>query len=538
MSATLIENGSSSDAELVAESRRGSREAFGQIVRSYQGMVTGVIYSFCGDLHRSEDLAQETFISAWTSLSGITDPDKLSPWLCQIARRKALDSLRAGSREKNRLARLFHVPPRPAPTTPPQEVLADEERQLLWRILSQLPQPYRETLVLYYRQDKSAAAVASAMETTEEAVRQRLARGRQMLREQVAQTLERDLVRSAPGPAFAIVVLAALPVMTTSAKAAAVGATAVKGGAVAKSAGLAALCKAILGPFLAFFGIYFDYRLNRESARSLGRREFVVAFYRILVACIVIFGAAVLSLTLGARSLAMSHPTLFAGLFIGLGATYLIVVAALAVWMRRCRREIRQQEMSESGPAPAPVPLFEYRSKHRLLGLPLIHIRLRGGLERGPVKAWIAAGDAAIGLVFAFGGVAIAPISFGGLAVGLLTFGGFAIGLVALGGFSLGPWAVGGMAVGLQAFGGCAMGWFGAHGGVAVAHDFAIGGVALARHGNDAAAEAFFASSGFFQLVRGAMRYADWLNLMWLFPCVLWLWNKKKVSVIKATQSP
>ena len=89
MTATLIQYGSSPDAELVADSRRGSRQAFGQIVRRYQGMVSGVIYSLCGDFHRSEDLAQETFISAWKSLSGITDPEKLSPWLCQIARRRS-----------------------------------------------------------------------------------------------------------------------------------------------------------------------------------------------------------------------------------------------------------------------------------------------------------------------------------------------------------------------------------------------------------------------------------------------------------------
>src|SRR5258708_8741818 len=64
MLATLIQSSSSSDAELIVESRRGSREAFGQIVRRYQGMVTRVIYSFCGNFHRSEDRAQETFISA------------------------------------------------------------------------------------------------------------------------------------------------------------------------------------------------------------------------------------------------------------------------------------------------------------------------------------------------------------------------------------------------------------------------------------------------------------------------------------------
>jgi hypothetical protein len=316
--------------------------------------------------------------------------------------------------------------------------------------------------------------------------------------------------------------------MTTSAKAAVLGATAAKGSVLAKSAGLAGLCNAILGPVFIFLSIYFGYKLDWDGARSSQRREFITKYYRILVTCIVVFFVAVLSLTLGGRLLFKTCPILFVGLLLGLGVAYLIVVAAVTLWMRRRLRKIGQQEIAESRPPAVAVPLFEYRSKHSMLGLPLVHIRLRGGVERGIVKAWIAAGDSAIGVIFAFGGLAIAPISFGGFAVGLLTLGGFAIGLVPFGGFSLGPWAMGGMAVGLQALGGCAIAWLGAQGGVAVAHDFASGAFALARHANDAAAEAFFTNSAFFRTAQVAMRYVVWLNLIWLFPLLLWLWSKRK----------
>src|SRR6478672_4156568 len=87
------------DAELVAASREGDRNAFGQIVRRYQGMVSGLIYAACGDLHRSEDLAQETFLSAWKSLSGLREPERLGAWLCQIARHRVTDDRRGVKRE-------------------------------------------------------------------------------------------------------------------------------------------------------------------------------------------------------------------------------------------------------------------------------------------------------------------------------------------------------------------------------------------------------------------------------------------------------
>ncbi len=518
------------DAELVTETLAGNRDAFGRIVAHHQSLICSLAYSATGSLTQSEDLAQETFVTAWKHLPELREPAKLRAWLCGIARNLIGKTLRRDSREPVHAAgpleeaneSLAREP------LPPDHMMSKEEEAILWRSLERIPETYREPLVLFYREHQSVERVAEALELTQDAVKQRLSRGRKLLQEQVLAFVEGALEQTSPGKAFTLGVLAALPVMTTSAKAAAVGATAAKGGVLAKSAGLAGLCNAILGPLFIFFSLYFGYRLDRDGARSPERREFITKYYRILVMCIVVFFVAVVSLALAGQLLLKTRPILYIGLMIGLGVTYLIVVAGLTVWMQRCVRKIGQQEITDGRPAPMLVPLFEYRSRHTMLGLPLVHIRFRGGLERGPIRAWIAVGDSAIGMIFAYGALAIAPISFGGLAVGFLTIGGLAIGLVTFGGFSLGPWAIGGMAAGLQAFGGCAIAWSGAQGGVAVAHDFAMGGVALAPHANDAAAGAFFTNSGFFRTVQVAVRYVGWLNLIFLFPLVLW-WRHKKM---------
>jgi hypothetical protein len=62
---------------------------------------------------------------------------------------------------------------------------------------------------------------------------------------------------------------------------------------------------------------------------------------------------------------------------------------------------------------------------------------------------------------------------------------------------------------------------------VAVARDFAVGAVASAQHANDAIAETFIQDSGFFQFALVAMRYVQWLNLLWLLPLVLWLQKRR-----------
>ncbi len=284
MTAALLENGQSPDTDLVAESRRGNREAFGRIVRRYQGMVAGVIYSVCGDLHRSEDLAQDTFLSAWKSLSGISDGEKLAPWLCQIARRKAVDFQRANHREKNRLNNLFPTSIASESASPPQEALQKEEREMLWRILSELPQRYRETMVLYYRQGQSTAAVAAATGMTEDAVRQRLARGRDLLRDQMAETLERNLARSAPTSAFAIAVLAALPALTPPAAKAATLGVAAKG---SSSLGAGAMGW-IFMPASLLIAVWGGFKGTREalrSARSARERRFIMGFAILVGMC-------------------------------------------------------------------------------------------------------------------------------------------------------------------------------------------------------------------------------------------------------------
>ena len=87
------------DAELVNASLTGNRDAFGQIVARYQSLVCSLAYSATGSLSQSEDLAQETFITAWKQLRDLREPEKLRSWLCRIARNLTYDALRQQGRE-------------------------------------------------------------------------------------------------------------------------------------------------------------------------------------------------------------------------------------------------------------------------------------------------------------------------------------------------------------------------------------------------------------------------------------------------------
>jgi hypothetical protein len=139
-------------------------------------------------------------------------------------------------------------------------------------------------------------------------------------------------------------------------------------------------------------------------------------------------------------------------------------------------------------------------------------------------------------LLFAFGGLAIAPVSLGGCAVGLISFGGFTIGALALGGLSVGMWSFGGMAFGWESYGGCAIAWSGAIGGVAIARDFALGGIAQAAQANNETAQTYLSSLAFFRNATIFIRYYAWLNLIWVIPMIYWWRAIARARKVRGTE--
>jgi hypothetical protein len=335
--------------------------------------------------------------------------------------------------------------------------------------------------------------------------------------------VEGALERTCPGKAFTIGVLAALPAFTISARAAAVGVAAAKSGTTAKTAAASGLFGAMLAPALGFVGRYIGYRTGMDGAQSDHEREHIKSFYRKLSACILGFYAAYGLLMIWAKQIIRDHHLVYSSLIVGLVLPFTFMIFASGIfWLRAPRKFLA--DLAAKGVTVNPArPAWEYRSKFALLGLPFIHIRMSGGLTVPvvPVKAWIAAGDYAVGLLFAFGNLAIAPVSIGALAIGLMSFGGCAVGLLSLGGFSLGVWSLGALAFGWEVFGCCAIGWIAADGGIAIAHNFAVGGIAQALQANNDAAQSYFRLNLFFQHARLPVRYLAWLNLLWVIPMLV-----------------
>lgn len=270
------------DQQILEQSKSGDAAAFAELVARYQTLVCSIAYAITGDFARSEDVGQDAFVAVWRQLGDLRNTSRFKPWICSITRNLAHNAMRHDSKLKFDNAQDGIAG---AEDSPAELAVRNEEQSLVWTALSRLPQNYREPLVLYYRQDQSIAEVAGSLDVSAEVVKQRLSRGRKMLRDEVLSALERTLNHTKPTRAFTMAVLAALPTLTMSGTAAAAtsGATAtiVKatlGTSSGKSAGtLGAMVGGLSGLAGAAFGTWASWTTaHYQSQRDLIRRGTIV----------------------------------------------------------------------------------------------------------------------------------------------------------------------------------------------------------------------------------------------------------------------
>jgi hypothetical protein len=165
---------------------------------------------------------------------------------------------------------------------PSEQAVSREEEAIMWRSLERIPENYREPLILFYREHRSIEHVAAELELSEDAVKQRLSRGRKLLQEEVQAFVENTLRRTAPGQVFSGAVLAALP-LAAGATATAGAGFAAKGAAAAKSGFLAPWLWPFLGIFAGFAAQWTMFSGGPgDPARRSKRLGLVVAWVSVL----------------------------------------------------------------------------------------------------------------------------------------------------------------------------------------------------------------------------------------------------------------
>jgi RNA polymerase sigma factor (sigma-70 family) len=479
------------DSQLVALSLTGDHDAFCAIVVKYQNLICSIAYASLGDIKLSEDVAQEVFIEAWQNLNGLRDSEKLKPWLCGILRFKISQSLRKESKQPFSHSEELTEHTSELENHPSLEevTIAKEQQHMLWSRLSDLSIQYREPLVLFYRQQQSVEHVADALDLTIDTAKQRLSRGRNLLKQAMLASLKNTLQQTKPGSVFTAGVIAALGDLSKPATAAALSAGTAKTSSLLSFATVITVLASISGLISSFFGL----KTGLHQSRTAKERKLTIILVTLFLGIALVF---VLSL-IGLRYLALVYPenqyslaVIAQCIVIAFASSYLVLTAR----MLKTTRVLRAQERMDHPEAftrdidQKSSTKREYKSKFCLMGVPLIHIQFTSAEHHDlPACGWVAVGSRAHGLLLAWGGFAIAPVSVGIVSVGVVTCGAVGIGIFSTGSLAIGLIGFGAAAIGYKAYSAMSsLGWESAFSnGFSIAREAAIGPIAYAKEVNN-----------------------------------------------------
>ena len=146
-----------SDSALAAGSVKGQKDCFEEIVRRYSSKLLSFVLSKHISMHDSEDIVQETFISAWTHIHSFNPKYQLSTWLFTIAFNKSMNLFRYNHNKKT-----YPITENiSSPLQPTKD--RDENTETVWAQVCNLKKVHRDVLWLKYKEDMPVKEIAAVM---------------------------------------------------------------------------------------------------------------------------------------------------------------------------------------------------------------------------------------------------------------------------------------------------------------------------------------------------------------------------------------
>jgi len=169
------------EAELIAQSLDGDHEAYAGLVDRYKNALYHHCFAIVRREEVAEDLAQETFITAFYKLRLYKPDYKFSTWLFKISTNKALNYLKKTAREvaadDELIARIASEYPGP---------LQQAEDAELHAAVRKLQPKYRAVISLYYWQGMSYEDIAKVLGAPHGSVKGWMSRAKSQLKKELS----------------------------------------------------------------------------------------------------------------------------------------------------------------------------------------------------------------------------------------------------------------------------------------------------------------------------------------------------------------
>jgi len=171
--------------EIVRRARGGDRRAFDRLVAIHMKQVWSTVWRILRDRSDTEDVVQESFVTAFRSLAGFRGESKFSTWLHRIAVTRALNHRERAEEKLRRASDPIEAVAERASASTASPLHALEAKELMRRLadcLERLPAAWRAVLALRDAEDHPYEAIAGILGIELGTVRSRLARARASLK--------------------------------------------------------------------------------------------------------------------------------------------------------------------------------------------------------------------------------------------------------------------------------------------------------------------------------------------------------------------
>lgn len=186
------------EQEMVAQCKKGDRDAFNELVLAYQKQVFNIAYGMLSDYEDASDASQEVFVKVYKSIASFRGQSSFTTWLYRICsnvcndmlrkrqRRGVTVSLDNGDDEENGMQQ---EPVSDAPS-PEEQVQMNERQRVLVQAINELPPDYREVILYADIKNLSYDEIALILRCPNGTVKSRLNRARNALRKKLSSKME------------------------------------------------------------------------------------------------------------------------------------------------------------------------------------------------------------------------------------------------------------------------------------------------------------------------------------------------------------
>ncbi len=158
------------------------------LVREHSRLVFKVAYAALHSIHDAEDVVQEVFLRVLRRQNRLGEVADMRAWLARIAWNVANDR-RRGTRETDVLEEVAE--PRSPAASPEHSAERQQMAEAVGRMIAALPRELRDPLVLSAVEEMAGGEIAAVLGIPESAVRSRVFRARQILKERLAAYVRR-----------------------------------------------------------------------------------------------------------------------------------------------------------------------------------------------------------------------------------------------------------------------------------------------------------------------------------------------------------